>query len=148
MLSTGSGFQLLICGLQKILNFSGAVSRALDSHEADVDEPFDSILGPIDYPGDPGMAPENVWNRRCSLGYNYSEHPSGVDPDEWPELESNGADDEEAADDSGNRWRSAERGEAPATLYSSSDGGISNAHIQAAFENPTFYRELFFIPYV
>lgn len=59
----------------------------LDGHDVDVDEPFDSILGPIDYPGDPGAAPENVWNCRCSLGYNYPEHPNDVDPEEWPELE-------------------------------------------------------------
>lgn len=41
---------------------------ALDGQLRDVDEPFDSILGKIMYPGDPNAAPGNVWRCRCSLG--------------------------------------------------------------------------------
>ena len=39
----------------------------LDGQTVDVDEPFDSILGPIMYPGDPDADPENVYNCRCTM---------------------------------------------------------------------------------
>jgi len=39
----------------------------LDGKEADIDEPFNSILGPIMYPGDPDAVPANVYNCRCTL---------------------------------------------------------------------------------
>ena len=39
----------------------------LDGKEADIDEPFESILGPIMYPGDPDAEPANVYNCRCTL---------------------------------------------------------------------------------
>lgn len=39
----------------------------LDGQMADIDEPFESILGPIMYPGDPDAAPKNVYNCRCTL---------------------------------------------------------------------------------
>ncbi len=41
--------------------------RLLDGHFAAVDEPFDSELGPIMYPGDPGAHPANVYNCRCTI---------------------------------------------------------------------------------
>lgn len=40
---------------------------ALDGQEAEIDEPFESLLGPIMYPGDPDAAPANVYNCRCTL---------------------------------------------------------------------------------
>lgn len=48
----------------------------LDGSVVDVNEPFDSDLGPIMYPGDPDAADENVWNCRCSLGFEYADSPS------------------------------------------------------------------------
>lgn len=47
----------------------------LDGRTADVNEPFDSILGPIDYPGDPAADEANTWNCRCTLTYHYKEYP-------------------------------------------------------------------------
>lgn len=41
----------------------------LDGQEQETDDSFDSILGPIEYPGDPDADPANVYNCRCSLGY-------------------------------------------------------------------------------
>lgn len=49
--------------------------QELDGQTVDVNESFDSILGPIDYPGDPSADPANTWNCRCSLTYNYKEYP-------------------------------------------------------------------------
>ena len=39
----------------------------LDGQIAEIDEPFDSLLGPIDYPGDPDAEPANVYNCRCGM---------------------------------------------------------------------------------
>lgn len=39
----------------------------LDGQTVELDEPFDSILGPIMYPGDPDADPENVYNCRCTM---------------------------------------------------------------------------------
>lgn len=50
--------------------------RDLDGQVANVDEPFESDLGDIMFPGDPNAAPENVWNCRCSLVYYHPEYPS------------------------------------------------------------------------
>lgn len=47
----------------------------LDGQEQDVDDPFDSELGPIDYPGDPNAEQENVWNCRCTLTWTHPEYP-------------------------------------------------------------------------
>jgi hypothetical protein len=41
----------------------------LDGQEQDIDSPFDSILGPINYPGDPEADPANVYQCRCTLTY-------------------------------------------------------------------------------
>ena len=49
----------------------------LDGQEAEVDEPFQSQLGPIMYPGDPKANPANVWNCRCTLVYVYQEYKGG-----------------------------------------------------------------------
>lgn len=39
----------------------------LDGQTAEIDEPFESILGPIMFPGDPDAEPANVYNCRCTL---------------------------------------------------------------------------------
>lgn len=41
----------------------------LDGQQVPEDETFESMLGPIEYPGDPDAPPEMVYNCRCSLGY-------------------------------------------------------------------------------
>lgn len=43
----------------------------LDGQVQDVDQPFDSLLGPIMYPGDPDAQPSNVWNCRCYMDEFY-----------------------------------------------------------------------------
>ena len=48
---------------------------ALDGKHVPVDEPFDSELGPIMYPGDPDARPENVYNCRCTLVSRLLEYP-------------------------------------------------------------------------
>lgn len=40
---------------------------AFRSLTVDIDMPFQNELGDIDYPGDPGAAPANVYNCRCTL---------------------------------------------------------------------------------
>lgn len=65
----------------------------LDGQTAEIDEPFDSILGEIMYPGDPSADDANVWNCRCALGYEYPDVPietmdeeeSEADYEEWEE---------------------------------------------------------------
>lgn len=47
---------------------------ALDGQVRDVEEPFDSLLGPIMYPGDPDAEPANVWNCRCYMDEFYPEY--------------------------------------------------------------------------
>ena len=46
----------------------------LDGQIKDIDEPFDSELGEIMYPGDPSADPANVYNCRCTLVYIYPEY--------------------------------------------------------------------------
>lgn len=43
--------------------------RLLDGQEQDIDDPFESELGDIMYPGDPDADPANVYNCRCTLTY-------------------------------------------------------------------------------
>jgi len=50
----------------------------LDGHTAPVNTPFDSELGPIMFPGDPNATDENIWNCRCSLGYEYPKDAESV----------------------------------------------------------------------
>lgn len=55
-------------------------SRTRDSHQyldgqvQDVDKPFRSLLGNIDYPGDFHANPADIWNCRCTLIYEYPEY--------------------------------------------------------------------------
>lgn len=48
--------------------------RNLDGQVQDVDKPFESDLGPIDYPGDFNADPANLYNCRCALIYEYPEY--------------------------------------------------------------------------
>lgn len=48
----------------------------LDGQHVPVDEPFQSILGEIMYPGDPNAHPANVYNCRCTLISHLIEYPS------------------------------------------------------------------------
>lgn len=61
---------------------------ALDGQIQDIDDPFESELGPIMYPGDPSADPANVYNCRCTLVYVYpelEETPEGTE--DAPEYE-------------------------------------------------------------
>ena len=42
----------------------------LDGQLRDKDEPFENSVGKIMYPGDPSADAANVYNCRCSLGYD------------------------------------------------------------------------------
>lgn len=53
--------------------------RDLDGQLAKVDEPFHSLLGDIMFPGDPNATPANVWQCRCSLGWNYPKYSNQYD---------------------------------------------------------------------
>lgn len=48
----------------------------LDGQIRDKNQPFDSALGPIMYPGDSSADPANVWNCRCSIVDYYPKYPS------------------------------------------------------------------------
>ena len=48
----------------------------LDGQIQEVDDPFESELGDIMYPGDPTADPGNVYNCRCTLVYVYPDYPS------------------------------------------------------------------------
>lgn len=43
--------------------------RLLDGQEQEIDDPFESELGDIMFPGDPEADPANVYNCRCTLTY-------------------------------------------------------------------------------
>ena len=47
---------------------------ALDGQVQDIDQPFDSLLGPIMYPGDPDAEPANLWNCRCYMDEFYPDY--------------------------------------------------------------------------
>lgn len=46
----------------------------LDGQTAKPNEPFVNQFGEIDYPGDPFAAPANVYNCRCTLGWEYPKY--------------------------------------------------------------------------
>lgn len=52
--------------------------RDLDGQVREVDDPFDSDLGRIMYPGEPTAHPANVYNCRCTLTYVYPKYPSAM----------------------------------------------------------------------
>ena len=45
----------------------GHMPEAFERLVVDIEEPFVNAIGKIMYPGDPGAAPENVYNCRCSM---------------------------------------------------------------------------------
>lgn len=45
----------------------GHMPEAFERLVVDIEEPFVNSIGKIMYPGDPGAAPENVYNCRCSM---------------------------------------------------------------------------------
>lgn len=56
-------------------NHTRHAHAALDGQHVPVDEPFDSELGPIMFPGDPAARPANVYNCRCTLVSRLLEYP-------------------------------------------------------------------------
>ena len=76
----------------------------LDGQVQKVDDPFDSMLGPIMYPGDPSADEANVWNCRCTLTYEYTEYPQ-QNAQRYDQL--NGVDIE---DMTYSEWRAAKGG--------------------------------------
>jgi len=75
----------------------------LDGQVQDIDDYFDSLLGPIMYPGDPDAEPENVWNCRCWMNeifpeyddarYRYDddgEYVGDVSYEKWREMKGEG----------------------------------------------------------
>lgn len=54
----------------------------LDGQRVDIDEPFDSMLGPIMCPGDPDADPANVYNCRCRLIKHFPDYPNAQTPRE------------------------------------------------------------------
>lgn len=61
--------------------------RKLDGQEVPYNEPFDSPLGEIDYPGDPDAEdPANVYNCRCTMVTIYPKYEDRSKPD-WREQE-------------------------------------------------------------
>ena len=77
----------------------------LDGQIQEVDDPFESELGEIMYPGDPDADPANVYNCRCTLIYVYPDYPSEMERrdnetgesvgdmtyDEWEEMKAGSA---------------------------------------------------------
>lgn len=60
--------------------------RHLDGQIRDVDKPFKSDFGRIDYPGDPKAHPADVYNCRCTLVYVYPEYD---DMSQYPDSDAN-----------------------------------------------------------
>ena len=56
-------------------NHTRHAHAALDGQHVPVDEPFQSELGEIMYPGDPNARPANVYNCRCTLVSYLPEYP-------------------------------------------------------------------------
>ena len=50
----------------------------LDGQIRDLDEPFESLLGPIMYPGDPDAEPGDVYNCRCTMVEFYPRHSGAI----------------------------------------------------------------------
>lgn len=69
------GIQLEKEWLATLDNRTRHAHATLDGKHVPVDEPFDSELGPIMYPGDPDARPANVYNCRCTLVSRLLEYP-------------------------------------------------------------------------
>lgn len=55
----------------------------LDGQTVPVDEPFQSLIGEIMYPGDMAADPADVWNCRCTLYEFYPDHDTGTGLDRF-----------------------------------------------------------------
>lgn len=75
----------------------------LDGQIQEVDDPFESELGDIMYPGDPTAHPGNVYNCRCTLVYVYPEYPS--------EMQRRTGDGEIVGDMTYREWEEMKQGE-------------------------------------
>lgn len=83
----------------------------LDGESVEVDEPFVNSLGEIDYPGDPEADGANVWNCRCSLGYEYPDEEE-VEEIKEEQEEDPEVDDEEYEDMDYEEWKEMKEEEA------------------------------------
>ena len=83
----------------------------LDGESVDVDEPFSNSIGEIDYPGDPEADGSNVWNCRCSLGYEYPDEEE-VEEIKQEQEEDPEVDDEEYEDMDYEEWKEMKEEEA------------------------------------
>lgn len=79
----------------------------LDGQIQNVDDPFESELGDIMYPGDPTADPANTYNCRCTLVYVYPEYPS--------EMQRRTGDGEIVGDMTYREWEAMKQGEGEAT---------------------------------
>lgn len=79
----------------------------LDGQIAEVEKPFKSDFGNIDFPGDPKAFPGDVYNCRCTLVYVYPEYEN-YGKDELAEFEPF----DEAKDMTYEEWETAKRGAA------------------------------------
>lgn len=70
------GIQLEKEWLATLDNHTRHAHAALDGQHVPVDEPFQSELGEIMYPGDRNARPANVYNCRCTLISHLLEYPS------------------------------------------------------------------------
>lgn len=77
----------------------------LDGQVQEVDDPFESDLGKIMFPGDPTADPGNVYNCRCTLVYVYPEYPS--------EMQRRTGDGEIVGDMTYREWEKMKHGEEP-----------------------------------
>lgn len=72
--SKGMGIKVKKTWIATLDNRTRDAHAELDGETVDIDEPFVNEIGEIDYPGDPDADSENVWNCRCTLGYEYPEY--------------------------------------------------------------------------
>lgn len=91
----------------------------LDGQVAEVEEPFDSLLRPIMYPGDPEAEPANVYNCRCTIVYEYPEYPTSID-----RVDESG---ENVGDMSYSEWREMKAAESENNAFTGrAESGIMN----------------------
>lgn len=60
-------------------SFTRDAHAYMDGQVRNLDEPFDSALGEIDYPGDPFAKPANVWNCRCTMIPHYPKNATRME---------------------------------------------------------------------
>lgn len=73
----GMGIKCKKCWLATLDGHTRDSHQALDGQVKPVNEPFQSPLGKIMYPGDPNAESQaDVWNCRCTLTYEYEDFPN------------------------------------------------------------------------